>query len=656
MHKMNLKAEILNDIRSTLGLVSKYSGDQDFTALISSIVTGAGERNIVDLFVIREFIKDKASAILAQEVESKSASEEDVDLEGLDSEDIEGDPDLTDLDLEKGLDDTEEPEVEESFEARRDKALEKANGYLQAIDLGINSVQNGDIDISVISQFIDLKTVIKNAIDQLAAITPEDIADPEQLKNNEKILTILNAVVDSLESTNDNSISLENIIKEISEGTLEGTDNITAIVDRITEIVNNPDELLAEKMLEEEPVEDTSTESKSEEDETPDEPKVTAADELVEEVEEKEGSKEEDNEDSAVTASTVESADDLFAFTTSELKMTKKSKPLLGEDTSPMVDEIEDIDFDSDLDSRKEEEFDDRDFSEPDDFSDSLDKIDDDLGEDIEALEDDEEANVSEESERDFEEEDDSALVSHTIPEVEDDPVEDFGTVEGFDTDPEAAEDIDSDNAEFDDRDFSYSEDIIAESYADEPVEDERWASDSPVAEVEEYDFGEPETPEYQKDFMEVLETEPGEEIDPAELEEFESDIETLAVPEDPFIEGYSPEVDNAPVKSDDFGADPEDLSTIEDQSVEYVESDDDADAEADLEEMSALMSGDGSLASNFEVPDEEFVTKDLEAENLEAEDLEGIVEDVSSTERPVSLSARKNRNKKKFYRFNKKR
>lgn len=371
---MNTKTMLLADIKTSLSLLSKYAEKEnvDYNAIISSVIKSTDDKNMIDLFVIREMIKDTASAVLASALDQSAEENKDDSLEDFE------DPDMENLNLDSEFEETEEP-VELTFAERQSAAIDKAQGYIQAIDLGINSIQNGDIDLNIIGQFIDLKTLIKTSMDELAAISDEsEELTEEEIKNNEKKLNLLESIMNTMDSNNEGSVSLENIITDISEGSVDTSTNVTDLIDKLTLLIENPEEISSVYTSEEEK-ENPETESLESEEES--EPEVTAADELVEDVQKNDNTEksssiesgnnpEEDEENPvtgschkkskrSITAETVEDQDDIFSFNENELLSTRGrldcSEPLLGEDTTPYVDEIEDVEFDSGLNTSSEE-------------------------------------------------------------------------------------------------------------------------------------------------------------------------------------------------------------------------------------------------------------------------------------------------------------
>ena len=229
---MDVKKELLSDITASLDLLAKYSDldKKEIQSLISSVVNGTKNKNLIDLFVMREFIKDKTSSILAADIDQDRAQMQEA-TDGVDfgTDDMGG----------NAPEGAVSKEEKEDFENRKQELLDKAEGYLESIDLGINNIENGDVNLELVGQLIDLKSLIQDSLD---AVNEADSAE----ENDDKKLNILEAVLNNLEPNGeDGDTSLEDIIKNVSGGAVDADTEISTLIKKLNDIVENPEEYLS---------------------------------------------------------------------------------------------------------------------------------------------------------------------------------------------------------------------------------------------------------------------------------------------------------------------------------------------------------------------------------------------------------------------------
>lgn len=363
---MDMRKELLSDIRSTLKLLERYSSKKnvDISSVIATTIDSAKDKNLIDLFVIREFVKDKSYSLLSAELdkEEDNLKEDTKDLD-FNSEDLENSNSDPGPDPAKDLMEENEDEDKLSFEERKQELLDKAETYIQSIDLGITNIQNGDVNLELVGKLIDLKILIQDAKDKLNTEVKDD-------GDGESALNTLKSVLNSMDPDQEGNVALEDIIEEVSEGSVEADQKIYDLIDKINSTIENP---------ETEPELDTGTEdldevgidAESDLDSESDEPEISAADEFVEDVKEKEeGLASSDYSGFSFDSEPVVGEDlsdidpeDPFAFSAEERDCVRKG-PLFGEDldsdnldtdtedsdteTTPYVKEVEDVDFGTD--------------------------------------------------------------------------------------------------------------------------------------------------------------------------------------------------------------------------------------------------------------------------------------------------------------------
>lgn len=327
---MDVKKELLSDITASLDLLVKYSDldKKEIQSLISSVVNGTKNKNLIDLFVMREFIKDKTSSILAADIDQDRAQMQEA-TDGVDfgTDDMGG----------NATEDAVSKEEKEDFENRKQELLDKAEGYLESIDLGINNIENGDVNLELVGQLIDLKSLIQDSLD---AVNEADSAE----ENDDKKLNILEAVLNNLEPNGeDGDTSLEDIIKNVSGGAVDADTEISTLVKKLNDIVENPEEYLnksEESEFGDETPEDFDAvgedeERAEEEEEEEESEKPSPADEYVEDVKEKDkAAKGEDSDEDEDTADNKKKQQ-----VTSSRRRNAKSGVVSGEITPEEIEE-----------------------------------------------------------------------------------------------------------------------------------------------------------------------------------------------------------------------------------------------------------------------------------------------------------------------------
>lgn len=303
---MNVKSEILQDIKTTLNLLERYADKNkvSISPIISSIVASTQNKNLIDLYVIREFVKDKTSAILAADLDAE-AEQMSNDTDGLDFNTggmDDGMPESQDQQGQQQQKDPKDKEKEEAFKERKQTLLDSAEGYIQAIDLGIDNIQNGDVDLGLVGKLIDLKMLVQNAVDKVNEAKNEETFDDSSLNVLEAIInsfepseagspdmyedeTDKNNETDTGDSANsDNEESkdegkqisgsrvpdeqasgIEGIIKGVSSGAINADTQISDLIDKINEIVDHPEQY-AKKLDDDETSEDADLEDEDLED------------------------------------------------------------------------------------------------------------------------------------------------------------------------------------------------------------------------------------------------------------------------------------------------------------------------------------------------------------------------------------------------------
>jgi len=434
---MDVRSNIISDIQTTLNLLGKYSdkNNVDISSILASVVGSTKDKNLIDLFVLREYIKDKTSAILAADLDNESEKmEEETDGLDFDSSDL---PESPDAEENEDLPETKEDMPSDNevpadankaqskeMTERKQNLMDSAEGYIQAIDLGISNIQNGDVNLELVGQLIDLKSLIQDSIDK---VNEADVSG----NMDEATLNILEAVLNNLEpnknipldevsgvegaeneegqlvngetsANSENNSSIAGIIQSVSSGSIEASNQITDLVERLNNIVDNPEEYMnpnpepSEDLETDLSEEDTAEEDKEEPGDTEEteENEDELAEDFVDDVEEK--------DKKAATSSTLVSSeiedDNPFSLTSEELAILEgkdSANGIVGESEDP-DSFVEDEDSDEkDLES---EEFSDDEVSEfDDDFG-----IDDDFGDSEELIPDDTTPYVDEIEDVDF--------------------------------------------------------------------------------------------------------------------------------------------------------------------------------------------------------------------------------------------------------------
>lgn len=342
---MNVKSEILQDIKTTLNLLERYADKNkvSISPIISSIVASTQNKNLIDLYVIREFVKDKTSAILAADLDAE-AEQMSNDTDGLDFNTGDMDAGMPESQDQQGQQqqqqkDPKDKEKEEAFKERKQTLLDSAEGYIQAIDLGIDNIQNGDVDLGLVGKLIDLKMLVQNAVDKVNEAKNEETFDDSSLNVLEAIINSFEPseagspdmyedetdenneadTDDSDDSDNEESedegkqisgsrvpdgqaSGIEGIIKGVSSGAINADTQISDLIDKINEIVDHPEQY-AKKLDDEETSEDADLEDEDLEDgekadsEDPEDKKSKDSEETEDEEESDETTEDEETDD-----------------------------------------------------------------------------------------------------------------------------------------------------------------------------------------------------------------------------------------------------------------------------------------------------------------------------------------------------------------------
>ena len=126
------KKTLISDIHVSINLLNQYSKIKGINAepLISSIIDNVKDKNLIDLYVLREYIKDEVHSLLSAELEEEGQELEnttdDVDFNTQEFDETGNEDDLIDAG------DSEEPN---DFETRKQDLLNKAAAVAPAADV-----------------------------------------------------------------------------------------------------------------------------------------------------------------------------------------------------------------------------------------------------------------------------------------------------------------------------------------------------------------------------------------------------------------------------------------------------------------------------------------------------------------------------------------